>query len=232
VASTKKTARAAGLLYLLVVITAAFSLTYVPSRLIVRGDTTATVNNILASQTLYRMGIASDLLSTTLFIFLALALHRLLKGVNQRQAALMVVLVLIQVPIKFLNVVNEIAALTLLRGPHFFSVFDKPQRDALAMLFLHLHEQGIVVSQAFWGLWLFPFGALVYRSGFLPRVLGLWLTLNGLAYLILCFTGLLFPQFYALVFNSAMPAALGQMVMMLWLLIMGAKDQPLADPAS
>ncbi|MGH9793668.1 MAG: DUF4386 domain-containing protein [Candidatus Acidiferrales bacterium] len=229
VSSTKKAARVAGILYLFVVVTAAFSVTYVPSKLIVRGNTAATVHNIHASQSLYRLGIASGLISATIFIFLALALYRLLKGVNQRHAALMVILVLIQVPITFLNAVNHLAALTLLRGADFLSAFDKPQRDALAMLFLNLHDQGIIVAQIFWGLWLFPFGSLVYRSEFLPRILGAWLIINGIAYLALSFTGLLLPQFYTAVFNSALPAALGQMAMMLWLLIVGAKDQPLGD---
>lgn len=227
--STKKTARVAGILYLFQVLTAAFSLTYVPSKLIVRGNATATADNILASPLLYRTGIVSNLISSTIFIFLALTLYRLLKGVNQRHAALMVILVLVQVPITFLNVLNEMAALTLLRGADFLSVLDESQRNGLAMLFLHLHEQGIIAAQIFWGLWLFPFGLLVYRSEFLPRILGAWLIINGVAYLALSFTGLLLPQFYTAVFNSALPAALGQMVMMLWLLIVGAKDQPLGD---
>jgi hypothetical protein len=135
-------------------------------------------------------------------------------------------------PIYFLNTLNDVAALLLVRGADFLSVFDKPQRDALAMLFLRLHHGGVVANEIFWGLWLFPFGLLVYRSRFLPRILGVWLMINCFAYLAVSFTGLLFPQYEARVFNSAFPAMLGELAIMLWLLIKGAKPQPLGAAAS
>lgn len=225
--STKRTARVAGLLYLLMGILGAFSLMYVPGKLIVRGNATATASSILASESLFRLGIVSGLVSAVVFIFLALVLYRLLKGVNQHHASLMVILVLVQVPLAFLNELNHIAALLLVRGADFLSVFDKPQRDALAMLFLNLNSQGSIVSQVFWGLWLFPFGVLVFRSGFLPRILGVWLMINCFAYLAMSFSGLLLPQYYDMVFRIASPFLLGEVAMMLWLLIMGAKPQPL-----
>jgi len=225
--STKRAARIAGLLYLLLVVTAPINLLYVPGKLIVQGNATATANNILASQTLFRIGIVSGLVSSVIFIFLVLSLYRLLKGVNQQHAALMVILALVQVPLGFLNELNQIAALVLVRGADFLSVFEQPQRDALAMLFLNLHGHGIIASEMFWGLWLFPFGLLVFRSGFLPRILGVWLIINGFAYLALSFTGLLLPQYQKMVSNITFPALLGEMAIMLWLLIMGAKDQPL-----
>jgi hypothetical protein len=230
--STRRTARAAGLLYLLMGIPAAFSLMYVPGKLIVRGDATATAGNILAHETLFRLGAASNLVATTIFIFLALALYRLLKGVHQGHASLMVILVLVQVPLAFLNELNRLAALLLVRGADFLSVFDKPQRDAMAMLFLRLDGQGSIASQVFWGLWLLPFGILVFRSGFLPRFLGAWLVINGFAYLAMSFTGLVLPQHYSTVFRVATPFLLGEAAIMLWLLVMGAKPQPLKAEAS
>lgn len=230
--SIKKTARFAGLLYLLLVLTAPIGLMYVPGKLMVQGNAAATASKILASESLFRIGIVSGLVSAVISIFLALALYRLFKGVNQQHAALMVILVLIQVPLGFLNELNQIAALVLLRGGDFLSVFDKPQRDALAMLFLHLHGQGTIVSEIFWGLWLFPFGLLVFRSGFLPRILGVWLIINGFAYVTMSFTGLLLPPYYKMVSNITFPALLGEMAIMLWLVIMGAKPKPLADSAS
>lgn len=220
---TKRTARVAGLLYLLLTVTGFFSLMYVPGKLIVRGNAAATAANILASESLFRLGVASDLVAGTVFIFLALALYRLLKGVNQQHASLMVILVFVQVPLGFLNELNNLATLLLVRGADFLSVFDKPQRDALAMLFLRLHSQGAIVSQIFWGLWLLPFGVLVFRSGFLPRILGAWLIVNCFAYLAMSFTGLLLPQHYDMVFRIATPFLLGEAAIMLWLLIMGAK---------
>jgi hypothetical protein len=111
----------------------------------------------------------------------ALALYHLLKGVNRRYASLMVTLVILGIPIGFLNELNSIAALVLMRGADFLSTFEKPQRDALAVLFLNLHHYGFVVAEIFWGLWLLPLALLVYRSRFLPRFLGVWLVLDGFA---------------------------------------------------
>jgi hypothetical protein len=118
------------------------------------------------------------------------------------------------------------------RGADFLSVFDKPQRDALAMLFLRLHHQEIVGAEILWGLWLLPLGMLVYKSRFLPRFLGVWLIINGFAYVIISLTGLLLPQYYSTVFNRAGPALLGEMALMLWLVIKGAKPPVLAAGAS
>jgi len=230
--STKKNARVAGLLYLSLM-TAPLRLVYIPSILFVTGNATATANNIAAHETLFRLGIVSDLLTGTMAIFLTLALYRLLKGVDQDLARLMVILGSLMVtPIYFLNTLNDLAALMLVRGANFLSVFDKPQRDALAMLFLRLHHGGVVANEIFWGLWLFPFGVLVYRSRFLPRILGVWLVINCFAYLAISFTGLLLPQYEDMVFHIAFPAMLGELAIMLWLLIKGAKEQPLAAPAS
>lgn len=228
---TKRTARVAGLLYLLMTVTGFFSLMYVPGKLIVHGNAPATAGNILASESLFRLGIASNLVAATIFIFVALALYRLLEGVNQKHASLMVMLVFVQIPLAFLNELNHLAALVLVRGADFLSVFDKPQRDALAMLFLNLNGQGSIVSEVFWGLWLLPFGVLVYRSGFLPRILGVWLMINGVAYVAMSISGVMFPDHYDTVFRIASPFLLGEVAIMLWLLIRGAKPQPVAVAA-
>ena len=150
--STKKQARYAGLLYLLMGITAPIGLVYVPSKLIVSGDATATANHLRASELLLRIGIGSELFHQIIGIFLVLALYRLFKAVNKKHAALLVILgALVSVPIVFLNVLNEIAVLVLVSGANFLSVFEKPQLDALAYLFLRLHSQGIIVAAIFWG---------------------------------------------------------------------------------
>ena len=230
--STKNPGRFAGLLYLLVSIPGAFALIYVPSKLIVHGDAAATANNIAASETLFRLGIAVQLISQPGFIFVALALYNLLKGVNRRHASLMVTLVVVQIPIAFLNELNSIAALLLVRGADFLSIFEKPQRDALAMLFLRLHGQGLVVDEIFWGLWLFPLALLVYRSRFLPRFLGVWLALAGFAWVILSLSGVLSPQYYDNVFTFTQPAVFGELAFMLWLVIKGAKPPALDAAAS
>jgi len=226
--STRNPGRVAGFLYLLLVVFAPLRLIYIPGKLFVHGNATATANNIVAHELLFRLGIVADLFCGTILIFLVLALYRLLKGVDQNLVVLMVIVGgVLPAAIDFLNVLNDAAALGLVRGADFLSVFDKPQRDALAMLFLRLHHQEIVAAEILWGLWLFPLAILVYRSRFLPRFLGVWLIVNGFAYVIMSFTGLLLPQYEDMVSNIAFPALLGEMAFMLWLVIKGAKPQPL-----
>ncbi len=228
---TDKAARIAGATYLLLLV-APLRLIYIPSALFVRGNATATANNIAAHELLFRLGIVGDLFTGTMVIFVMLALYRLFKGVDQSLATLMVILGgLMVTPIYFLNSLNDAAALLLVRGADFLSVFEKPQREALAMLFLRLHHQGVVVNEIFWGLWLLPLAFLVIRSGFLPRFLGVWLIINGFAYVITSFTGLLLPQYESMVSNITFPALLGELAFMLWLLIRGAKVQLLAKEA-
>ena len=138
----------------------------------------------------------------------------------------MVILIVVSVPIAFLNEVNSFAALLLVRGGDFLAIFGEPQRDALAMLFLNLHSRGLTVAEIFWGLWLFPLGLLVYRSRFLPRFLGVWLVIAGFAWVIVSLTGILLPQYLGKVYAYSQPAVLGEVALMLWLIIRGAK--PLA----
>jgi len=224
--STKNPGRIAGFLYLLLVIAAPFRLIYIPSTLFVRGDAAATVHKIAAHETLFRLGIVTDLFSGTILILLVLALYRLFKGVDQNQAVLIVILGgVMPASIDFFNVLNDAAVLILVRGADYLSVFEKSQRDALAMLFLSLHHQEIVAAEILWGLWLFPLAILVYRSRFLPRFLGVWLIINGFAYLAMSFTGLLLPQYEDVVSKITFPAQLGEIAIMLWLLIKGAKPQ-------
>jgi Domain of unknown function (DUF4386) len=224
--------RFAGLLYVLTSIVGFFAMGYVPGKLIVDGNAASTAGNIAASETLFRLGIAGALIGQAGFIFVALALYELFKSVNQRQSTLMVILIVVQVPLAFMNELNAIAALILVRGADFLSVFDKPQREALAMLFLNLHDHGFNVAEIFWGLWLFPLALLVYRSRFLPRFLGVWLALAGLAWIILSLTSLLAPQYQHQVYKLSQPASFGEIVFMFWLLIKGAKPTPVAGMTS
>jgi len=231
--STSKNARIAGFLYLLLVIAGPFRLMYIPSTLFVHGNASATANNIAAHETLFRLGIVGDLFCGTIVIFVALALYRLFKGVDQNLAVLVVILGgVLPAAIDFFIVLNDAAALILVRGADFLSVFDKPQRDALAMLFLRMHDQEMFAAMIFWGLWLVPLGILVYRSRFLPRFLGVWLIVNGFAYLANSFTGLLLPHYANAVGNLTFPALTGEVAFGLWLLIRGAKEQTVNAPAS
>jgi hypothetical protein len=228
--SSTNPGRYAGLLYVLTSIVGFFSMGYVPGKLIVHGNAMATASNITAHETLFRLGIAGAVIGQAAFIFVALALYDLLKGVSRRHASLMVILILVSIPIAFVNELNAIAAVVLVRGTDFLAVLDKTQREVLAMLFLKLHGQGFVVAEIFWGLWLFPLGLLVYRSRLLPRFLGVWLGLAGVAWVILSLTGILLPEEQDKVNTYCQPAIIGEIVFMLWLLIKGAK--PAADAAA
>ena len=224
---TDKAARVAGLLYVLASVVGVLRLVYIPSRLFVHGNATATAANIAAHEPLFRLGIASEPLAAALWLFVPLALYRLLKDVDRQLAVLMVILgSLMQVPLFFFNTTTDAAALLLVRGADFLSAVDKPQRDALAMLFLNLHHHVDLANFLFAGLWLFPFGLLVYRSRFLPRFLGVWLMAACFAWLAFSFTGLLLPGREDRVFTLGQPFTLGEVATMLWLLIRGARMKP------
>jgi hypothetical protein len=231
--STKKQARVAGVLYLGLGITAPIGLVYIPGKLIVPGDATATADRIRASESLVRLGIASELIHQVIVVFLVLALYRLFRTVNEALARQVVILgALVSVPIVFVNVLNELAALVLAGGADFLSAFDRPQRDALAFLFLRLHGEGILVAAVFWGLWLFPFGLLVIRSGFIPRTLGVSMIVAGVAYLANSFTSLCLPQHEHLVRPLAGILELGELPIVFWLLIWGARRRATEAPAA
>jgi uncharacterized membrane protein len=165
-------ARLAGFLYLLVVPLGIFGL-YVSSRLVVPGDAATTVANIMASESLFRLGIVSDLLASMVMLSVALTLYKLLHPINKNMASLMVLLVMIGIPIAMLNKLNQFATLQILSGAEFLAGFTTEQLQALAYLFLRLNSRGGTITFIFWGLWLFPLGYLVFKSGFLPKILGL-----------------------------------------------------------
>jgi hypothetical protein len=201
---------------------------YIPSKLFVHGNAAATANNIAAHEWLFRFGIVGDLVGAVIGIFLALAFYRLFKGVDQNLAVLVVIFGgVMPALINFVGVVSDAGALMIVRGPDFLSVFDKPQRDALAMLFLRLRDHQNTAAEIPWGVWLLPLAVLVYRSRFLPRFLGVWLAINGVAYVTLSLTGVLLPQYQGKVFLFSQPALFGELAFMLWLVIKGAKPPAL-----
>lgn len=227
--STRKLARTIGILYVLISIPGIFGLLYVPSVLIVRGDAAATARKILASETLFRAGIVADLLAQAAFILVALALYRLLKGVDRNLAALMVILLVVQIPLAFAAEVHRLAVLNLLDGASPASAFGEAQRNAQMMMSLDSFSDGMLVTEIFMGLWLFPLGILIWRSGFLPRFLGLLLFVAALAYFAEAVTWLLLPAYGHAVGKIAGKLRPLELVTPLWMLIMGARDRPLVD---
>jgi hypothetical protein len=224
--------RVAGCLYLLLGF-AVVRLKYIPNALLAGRDAAGTAKSIAAHELLFRFGIVSDLVAATAAIFVTLALYRLLRGVSQSQAVLLVILGgPMPAAVYFCNALNDVAALMFARPADFVSALDKPQRDAFVMLFLRLHDYGVFTNEIFWGLWLFPFGLLVWRSGFIPRILGIFLFVACFGYLAFSFTGLLMPQYLNTVARVANIAILGEAPIILWLAIMGANPRPPAAAAS
>lgn len=220
---TRNPGRIAGLWYLLLCLLGPLRLMYIPTKLFVHDNPSATLGNIAAHQLLFRLGILSDLFCGIILIFLVLAFYRLFQGVDRNLALLVIIFGgVMPALIDFISVVGDLNVLLILRGPDFLSTFDKPQRDALAFLFLRLRDLQNTAAETLWGLWLLPLALLTYRSRFLPRFLGVWLAINGFAYLLLSFTGVLSPQFQNTVFIYSQPALFGELAFMLWLLIKGA----------
>ncbi len=225
----KKTARIAGVLYLFMGIIAAHAIIYVPSKIMAPGNDTATTNNILANEFLFRTGIVSMLVSSVMFVFLVLALYQLLKNVNGYQAKLMAAFVLVQVPISFLIEIFNISSLMILKG-EIMKALEPEQKQVVAMLFLNFHKYGMIILEIFWGLWLIPFGQLVYKSGFIPRIFGLLLILGGMGYIIESFTFLLFPDYHTNITKyTSVTYSVGEISIILWLLIKGVKVKNLQD---
>jgi Domain of unknown function (DUF4386) len=212
-------ARLAGFLYFLVIPLGIIALS-ISSRLIVSGDAAATASNILASESLFRLGIVSDMLASLVMLLVVLVLYQLLKPVNRNMALLMVTFVLIGVPIAMLNKLNQFAVLLLLSSPNYLTLFTADELQALAFLFLRLHSRGGDIAFIFWGLWLFPLGYLVFKSGFLPRILGILLMIACFGYVINSFA-----SFLGYRLNVGMFAALGEVLFILWLLIKGVNAE-------
>ena len=215
--SIQKTARLSGVLYLALAALSAFGLVFVPSMIIVPGDAATTANNILASESLFRLGFVSNLVAYTVNIFVALFLYKLLKPVNKGIASLMVLLILMGLAIGMLNELNQFAALLVL-GSDNLTAFTAVQSQALASLFLGIYEHGFTIAHIFWGLWLFPMGYLIFRSGFLPRIIGVLLVIAGLGYLVDFTLFFLFPDVTMTVSDFTF---VGEVVLILWLLIKG-----------
>lgn len=216
--------RVAGVWYLLLVFSGPLRLLYIPSKLFVHGDAAATASNIAAHEWLFRFGIVSSLTGGLVLVFLVLAFYRLFKDVDRNLAVMVVIFGgVMPAVLSFGGAVIDSGTLMIARGAAFLSVFDKAQQDALAFFFVRMSEHQNTAASMLWGVWLLPLAFLVYRSRFLPRFIGVWLIINGIAYVILSLTGELLPQYENTVFLYGQPAFFGELALMLWLLIKGAR---------
>jgi hypothetical protein len=229
--SRKRTARIAGLWYLGFTL-GPFYLLYVPSQTVVQNDAAATAARVLSHETLFRWGMLAETLGVAIFIGLSLALYRLFEEVDRHRARQLVALVLVSSALSLATLVCSAAALLVFRGGDAFAAFDDHTRQAIGMLLVSMHGQGAGINQMFWGLWLLPFGGLVVRSGFMPRWLGYWLLLDGVAWAVVGIAWFLAPPFSAALFRYLQPVFMAELAAVLWLLIMGAKERPLIAPAT
>jgi len=218
--SLKRTARLAGVLYLISSVIAPFSLIYVPTKIIVRGDAAATAERMLANEMLFRTSIALGIFSLILFLFVALVQYTLFKDVSKNLASVMAILVIVQVPIVFVIDTFSMTALMIYKGS---ALKEMPveQSQSIAYLLLKMGSNGNFLLMVFWGLWLIPFGQLVIRSGFIPRIIGIYLIANGITYLITSYSFILFPEYKPLIEKYSFPFLFGELVIMLWFLFKG-----------
>jgi Domain of unknown function (DUF4386) len=220
--SPQKIARVAAFVFLIIFFLGMSTELFIRPGMIVTGDAAATVKNIAASESLFRLSLVSDLMRQALLMLLPLILYKLLKPVNKTIAALMVIVYLVCVPISMLNELNHFAVLLLSSGAGYLTAFKADQLNALVMFFLELRTYGTYIPQVL-SFWLLLLGYLVFKSGFLPRILGLLLMLGGLSYTAQAVLFLLFPNFDATILGLL--AFIGELLFYLWLLTMGVKDQ-------
>jgi len=222
--SLKKTARMAAVLYLIITVFAPFSMLYVPSTLIVPGDGATTASNILASEGLFRLAIVSDAVVFLLEIVLVVMLYVLLKPVSQTLSLVAAFARLAMTIVQGMNLLNYFAALLLLSGAGYLTVFEPDQLHALVLLFLNAHETVALIWGLFFGLHLLVLGYLVYQSGYIPRILGVVLVLTSVCYLTQSFGNILLPK-YKEIFATIGFLSIIELAFPVWLLIKGVKDQ-------
>jgi len=221
--SVRKTAIVAGFLYFIYLIIQIVGDLFGYSRFIVWGDAVATANNIMASTWLFRISFISDIIAAVFFLLAAFALYMLLKPVNKNIALLFLLLNLGGVTVQCINSLNLFAALQLLSGASYLSVFNTSQLQALAMFFLNLHKNGFMIAQIFYGLWPLPLGYLVYKSGFLPKILGILLMIDCFGVMIWFFQYFLFPGYEVITYPGLAISFIAEVGLTLWLLIKGVK---------
>jgi uncharacterized protein DUF4386 len=226
-ASPRFKARIAGVFYLLTILTGGFAL-FVGGRLVVSDDAVATATNILAHKPLFRLGFAADLIAAACYIAVTALFYDLFKPVNRSLSLLAAFFGLVGCAIGALGSVFRLAPLAVLEGAPYLSVFKVEELQALALMFLKLHAQAYSISLVFFGFYCLLIGYLIFRSTFLPRILGALVAFAGLSWLTFLSPPLanyLFPYILA-------PVLLGEGSLTLWLLVIGVNEQRWKEQAS
>jgi Domain of unknown function (DUF4386) len=223
--TAQKQAHLAGVFYFSVVVTGLFSLMYVGSQLRVPDNAAATLQNIRAHEGLFRASIASLVVNQIATLLLTLSLFKLLEGVNRTIAQLMVAFSVLGIPITLSALGYRLDVLTLISGADYLSALTPAQIVERASLSLNAYSNRILIAETFWGLWLLPLGYLIFKSGFLPKILGVLLMLGCFSYLITVFGDILFVDYDKMLLAKyiMLPASIGEIGTCFWLLIFGAQ---------
>jgi hypothetical protein len=223
--TNKKNARIAGVWYLLMSLLGTFSVMYVDASIYVPGDAASTANNLLASGGLFRLGFVCWLVQLVCFLFLANVLYKLFRPVDSSWARLLMLFVIVGVSISFLNRLNQLAPVLLLKGEVYQSAFETSQLQALALLFVDLQTQGEMISSVFWGLWLLPLGVLAWKSGFVPKVLAVLALIACFSHLLSSLAFFLYPNYSATIGSILSIGAFGEIAFFLWILVKGVVNR-------
>ena len=219
--SPKTLARIAGLLYLGTSVPFVFAV-QVRSRIIEPADAAATVHNIRASATLFRVGLVADLVSWAGFLATALALYLLLKHANQLAAVAMVAFVAVMVAVGYSNTVNQYSALTIAMSAEYANGLGQAGANALVVMFTDIQGNGLDINELFFGLWLLPLSYLVIKSRYFPRVIGGLLIIAGLSWIAQFLVILLAPSLKGVISFLGVGSD-GELIFIGWLLVRGAR---------
>lgn len=224
---TKRTARTAGLFYLVIVFGGIFYLRYVPVSLFDRDHMAVTIQNLNAHTTLFRLGIVAEIISNLFYLLLVLTLYKLFQQVNKGCAMVMVLFVAISIVMDFVNLQNRLAILSLIEGAPQLRTFSPAVLQDQVLVYLNIYRNGIRVDEIFWGGWLFPLGYLVYQSGFIPKIIGIILMIGCFGYVADFAGSFFFPHYGDLNITNyvIMPASIGELSICLWLLIAGVRKK-------
>ncbi len=221
--TNKKTARVAGILWLLMFLFGPIA-QIIRSKIFITGDMGATAHNIVTNEFLFRVGFVSDLIMMVLFLLLPLVLYKLLSTVNKNLSSLMIIFVLVSVPINMLNLLNEFTSLQLLNGAEYLRGIGADQLVAQAMLSYNLYLHGYEIANVFFALWLVPLGLLVIKSGFIPKVLGILLVVGGCGLFLEVFIYFLLPGYEIINTILLIPQTIAEFAFLLWILIRGINE--------
>lgn len=229
--SIRRTARLAGLVYFVTACLMVLAFMVQPRAFMVSGDAAATAQRIVEGEQMYRIMVLTSLIAQILFIFVALLLYQLFRNVDRWYARAMAALVLVAIAADLVVIANRMAPIDLLIGNEFLSVFSRPQREALSLAFLYLGGNLSLVLTMFWGLWLIPFGILVIKSGWFPKVLGILLMLAGAGYVLTSLVFFVSAENLKTFRQMITPLYFGEVPIILWMLVKGAKVPDAVSPS-